>query len=151
MLKAFIASKAFITRFGVIENILVRQAELTMETVVELNQLNDKELVRLAAKAVGIVGEIKDTADDAFWLFPFDGKGPWNPLAHDGDALWLAVTLGLNIIQQSTFAGPEPVAAACGFGYEDYQLTSTDYGTDKYAANRRAIVLAAAEIGKRLQ
>lgn len=109
--------------------------------------LSDRDLVLLAAKAVRLTGQLKSTADDAFWLFTDDNKGPWNPLINNGDALWLAISLGLNIIQLTTFAGPKPVAAACGFGFEDYQLTSTDYGDDKFAATRRAIVLAAAEVG----
>lgn len=103
----------------------------------------DRELLELAAKAAG------DTVVESatgYWRAS-DGKR-WNPLTDDGDALRLAVKLGLSIIQQHTFAGPEPVAAACGFGVDDYRLTSTDYDGDPYAATRRAIVRAAAEIGK---
>lgn len=104
--------------------------------------------MELAAKAIG--QEL--VYDEAFGVFGYhDEKVDWrifDPLEDDGDALRLAVKLGLGIIQQHTFAGTEPVAAACGFGVEDFRLTSTDYNGDPLAATRRAIVRAAAEIGK---
>ena len=102
----------------------------------------DRELLELAARAAGhAIDQIDAMHDPEDWAC-------WNPLEDDGDALRLAVKLGLSIIQQRTLRGPEPVAAACGFGGEDFRLTSTDYNGDPFAATRRAIVLAAAEIGR---
>lgn len=108
-----------------------------MSTITEI----DRELLELAAKVAGIDHDNPE-GRPAGWK--------WNPLKDDGDALRLAVKLGLNIIQQHTFAGPDPVAAACGFGPEDFRLTSTDHEGDPLAATRRAIVRAAAEIGRNI-
>lgn len=108
----------------------------------------DRELLELAAKAAGYSEFRIDEAGEARVRKPGGFSAPWNPLEDDGDALRLAVKLGLSIIQQRTLRGPEPVAASCGFGGEDFRLTSTDYNGDPFAATRRAIVRAAAEIGR---
>lgn len=62
--------------------------------------MNDKELLEMAAKAaayyvVGWIGDclkIKDIGPLANHHDPF----AWNPLKNDGDALRLAVKLGIN-------------------------------------------------------
>lgn len=115
--------------------------------------MSDRELLELAAKAAGM--PTRDDYSESHGLYAvargadgYDGWRYWNPLTDDGDALRLAAGLGLNIIQQATLRGPEPVAAACGFCGEDYRLTSTYYNGDPLAATRRAIVRAAAEIGR---
>ena len=60
----------------------------------------------------------------------WDGIGwQWNPLTDDGDALRLTVKLGIDISKSQV----------------DYWDKNS---TDPYAATRRAIVRAAAEIGK---
>ena len=63
----------------------------------------------------------------------------WNPLADDGDALRLAVKLGLN---------PRPCAldgtAECNGEYDIHHHGAV---MDPYSATRRAIVRAAAVIG----
>lgn len=111
----------------------------------------DQELLELAAKAAGIEhdGTVEEGAcilnEDRSW------RRFWNPLTDDGDAFRLSVKLGLNIVQQHTFAGPERVAAASGFCADDMRLTSTDYEGDPLAATRRAIVLAAAIIGRNIK
>lgn len=124
-----------------------------------MTAMTDPELLLLAAKAAGAQYFDWDTSRDG--LFIRDGKPiilangdhdcDWNPLADDGQALRLAVQLGLSVIQQHTFKGPEPVSAAAGFGADDFRLTSTPYNGNPLAATRRAIVLAAAEIGKALE
>ena len=83
--------------------------------------MTDRELLELAAKAAGI-------EDISYYLDDF----LWNPLTDDGDALRLAVKL--NLLYGKVFV--RNVAD----NHED--------GDDIYAATRRAIVLAAAEIGK---
>jgi hypothetical protein len=92
------------------------------------SELTDKELLELSAKAAGI---------DATFRWDGYGRGAmvcddktrWNPLTTDGDALRLAVKLGIDIAQ-----------VQIDFWDKD--------STDPYAATRRAIVRAAAEIGK---
>lgn len=111
----------------------------------------ERELLELAAKAAGIV--IECDADKAF-VFPSHysggfsvlndkgGSSLWNPLTDDGDALRLAVKLGIQA-GYSAFSG-EGVAVWSRGCY-----TVREYGPDDpYAATRRAIVRAAAEIGK---
>jgi len=90
--------------------------------------MTDKELLELAAKAAGI--------KDEMWLWDW-----WNPLTDDGDALRLAVTLMLDICCH------ERGAHVDGAMREHHTEES---GDDPYAATRRAIVRAAAEIGKAL-
>lgn len=81
--------------------------------------MTNKELLELAAKADGLGKRVAEL-------------GLWNPIDSDGDALRLAVHLGIDIAKvQAKF----------------YDKSSTD----PYAATRRAIVRAAAEIGRDLQ
>ncbi len=110
------------------------------------NEMTDREILELAAKAAGIKTPAKN--GPWFWL---DDKGihediscggdgtryrVWNPLQDDGDALRLAVRLNIPV-----------------FPYEDETSTGTqgvvakNWGS-KEANTRRAIVKAAAEIGK---
>ena len=102
--------------------------------------MTDRELLELAAKAAGI----KSTCwiDKTHEWFQREGVGYddsndcqqlWNPLTDDGDAMRLAVKLGL-------FNDEDFVAELKAI----WMYSCTDY----YAATRRAIVRAAAEIGK---
>jgi hypothetical protein len=95
--------------------------------------MTDKELLELAAKAAGI-----DWADghESTGLRDQNGK-VWNPLTDDGDALRLAVK-ALNWPHGGR-AFDNAVSAMYAVG----QLPK-----DPYAATRRAITRAAAEIGK---
>ena len=104
--------------------------------------MTDKELLELAAKAAGF--EVVFYGNECVGVGISDCKRdwPWNPLADDGDALRLAVKLGFGIsiplsnkrTDVVTFSGP---------------ITSViEAHGDPYAATRRAITRAAAEIGK---
>lgn len=66
----------------------------------------------------------------------------WNPLTDDGDALRLAVKLKIDITQFS-----EGVRADSA-GTDDYYVP---HDQDPYEATRRAIIRAAAEIGKAMK
>lgn len=107
----------------------------------------DRELLELAAKAAGIYENA--TAEDIAEFYEPGGllvlDGYWNPLTDDGDALRLAVKLGIDFYQGDD-DGP---AAYAGYFIGTRQLFATaQHNDDPYAATRRAIVRAAAEIGK---
>lgn len=115
--------------------------------------MNDKELLLLAAKAVGIDGEWRDdyTGDYYYtgntygimYLPDDDNWTIWNPLTDDGDALRLAVRLNMLIDPNN---GHVTTCTATGGFAEAEECTSEC----KYAATRRAIVRAAAAIGAKL-
>ena len=100
----------------------------------------DKELLELAAKAAGV--ECKKTPI-GFYLLDEDRN--WNPLTDDGDALRLAVKLEMMIdyIDRGYMAG-HVLATAGPVMLSIYEPREPD----PYAATRRAITRAAAEIGK---
>lgn len=115
--------------------------------------MSDKQLLELAAKAAGI--ELNEWSDDhqAFGLKSSIIRGTtewWNPLVDDRAALRLAVKLQLTVCNEHVSAG----SAYC-LDYEQEHLfpvvkSGADEGEvidEDYAATRRAIVLAAAEIG----
>ena len=105
--------------------------------------MTDGELLELAAKAAGI--ECKKTPI-GFYLSDEDRN--WNPLTDDGDALRLAVKLSISISDDYLYPnGEHVIRVGCSFGdalYGDSEVC----GDDPYAATRRAITRAAAEIGK---
>lgn len=98
----------------------------------EGTSMTDRELVELAAKAAGY-GRLKYFDDVPYVSHGLNGEDffAWNPLVDDGDALRLAVKLNL--------------WEAVRDGYQ--HLDSYD-GNDPYAATRRAIVRAAAQLAK---
>lgn len=115
--------------------------------------MNDRELIDLAAKAAGIV-DGHWLNDHSYWVGPYDGGYDWNPLTDDGDALRLAVKLWIDISFPPYMKHERPVVHAgkywdnsdgCWYPHEELR------GTDPYAATRRAIVKAAAEIGREMK
>jgi hypothetical protein len=112
--------------------------------------MTDKEQLELAAKAVGI--KLK-------WMTQIgNGVKPdehfisnWHPLTDDGDALRLAVKLKMEVYHgndegeavYASYVKPNSVIGYCVEYYDDLS-----HKCDPYAATRRAIVRAAAEIGK---
>ena len=93
----------------------------------------DKELLELAANAIGVS---KYRYGDAIYPLPH----VWNPLTDDGDALRLAVKLKISVGNYG--CGCESVSI-------DGSIHCDEFNEDNpYAATRRAIVRAAAEIGK---
>jgi len=104
----------------------------------------DRELLELAAKAAGIEhpgGQHSIHNDGRLW----DCKALrwWNPLTDDGDALRLASRL---LIDMQFFDDDGGFVQAWCWPISDW-LREDDLG-DFPAATRRAIVRAAAEIGK---
>jgi len=98
----------------------------------------DRELLEAAAKAAGIAIEFYGEMP---WLA--SGKRPWNPLTDDGDALRLAVKLGIGILHRAS--GIEAHAFGSHLIICNEECAE---GLDYNAATRRAIVRAAAEIGR---
>ena len=104
--------------------------------------MTDRELLELAAKAAGL--HIVDT-DPPGVRISSDGCCTgyyWNPLTDGGDALRLAFDLGIDIHQDGNTV--EAYGAIAG---QDIFATERS-APDPYAATRRAIVRAAAAIGK---
>ena len=116
--------------------------------------MTDRELLELAAKAAGhseliycefwkcMARELSDNYGRYF-----DSNGCWNPLTSDRDALRLAVSLGMKILLDPY--GDTGVTVEVGElrEFSVYEPSSSD----PYATTRRAIVRAAAEIGKVIQ
>ena len=103
------------------------------------------ELLGLAAKAAGITHSRYPATEHGVY---HDGGKWWNPLTDDGDALRLAVKLRIDfqVFPLNAHMGPAMVRAVVdrlgkSFGVE------VENG-DELAATRRAIVRAAAEIGR---
>lgn len=111
-------------------------------------ETNDRDLLELAAKAAGVktmrtpLGNLVTERDDG---------QQWNPLADDGDALRLAVTLSLNVERcpddvgryvRAWRPGTEMIAAPVSV-VEEFEAKG-----DPCAATRRAIVRAAAMLAE---
>ena len=111
--------------------------------------MSDRELLELAAKAAGILplpeGKELDVAPDGGLIICGAGQIQfWNPLTDDGDALRLAVKLGLTIAQLMTNREVEVN------DYDETVFVNEFHEPDPCAATRRAIVRAAAEIGRNM-
>jgi hypothetical protein len=122
--------------------------------LVEGEAVSDRELLELAAKAAGIEvtrSRLEDPLNRDMLVensVRNGGQrlGPWNPLTDDGDALRLAVALNIWPVRQ--YNRPTIVVQK-GAAYFD-ELASEPIGDDPLAATRRAIVRAAAEIGRNM-
>lgn len=120
--------------------------------------MTDRELLELAAKAAGYDDaeyqegewmEIRYGFAAAMWsdkLHDETGQGHWNPLADDGDALRLAAKLKIDLEWQATSGFPEPAVEA----YRREEAEAVFCASEHEDDYRRAIVRAAAEIGKNM-
>ena len=138
--------------------------------------MNDRELLELAAKAADVFltpEKLAEVFPEGGWCetdepyfkecgsmvgtvvwYGSDGvelggteKLEWDPLNDDGDALRLAVKLGMQITP-GTYNKDEFTAFRAGHG-EAHE--SRHFQQDEFAATRRAIVRAAAAIGEELK
>lgn len=107
--------------------------------------MEDRELLEVAAKAAGMKAQYSDNFGDFSIGEPYSkGEIRWNPLTDDGDALRLAAELRMTV--------------DIGLWREEAQVRAydkilggmyhIDEKGDRLVASRRAIVRAAAEIGK---
>ena len=117
--------------------------------------MNDQELLTYAAKAAGI--EYHCYVDDAIW-----GKGInigevdvplWNPLSNDADAFQLMVKLGMMVDARYKNCISKRYNRVVYWDnpMEGKEIEFGDAEMDEYALARRAIVKAAAEIGKAMK
>lgn len=104
--------------------------------------MTDRELLELAAKAAGYsefcideVGEAQARKQNEVWA-------SWNPLTDDGDALRLAALIMLPV----AFYHFKTVVEMGNYG----RIVEHWVDQGRYLATRRAIVRAAAELGKRM-
>lgn len=119
--------------------------------------MTEREMLELAAKAAGI--EIEWCSEHPFggaylrkvipipeepyskWVF-------WNPLTDDGDALRLAVKLRISVMLAETAPGAPECAYAENLEGGPVWRYVPGEGADLLSATRRAIVHAAAAIGR---
>lgn len=116
--------------------------------------MTDKELLELAAKAAGIKKDDSPYNGGGFGNDGFDCMGNmmldwhnnkrWNPLTDDGDALRLAVRLCFSIKQSTSV-----IEVTIGKDLIHHFVALEK--TNRLEATRRAIVHAAAEIGKAMK
>ena len=107
--------------------------------------MTDRELLELAANAAGYVLDwYPSTRCDLVTKRSVGEvvKLDWNPLTDDGDALRLAVKLGLTLVIESDMV-------FCRNQRSDKAFR--EQSNDPDAATRRAIVRAAAEIGRSMK
>ena len=102
--------------------------------------MSDRELLELAAKAAGtyyVEGE------------SWDENAGWNPLTDDGDALRLAVKLRIDLIFMLSNENEGEAIVYVGEDMKNESIRAS-LKNDPCAATRRAIVRAAAEIGRNM-
>lgn len=124
----------------------------------------NRELLELAAKAAGML-VLKDGCwpqENVGWFYNRVGDNPpvlynrarvhmsdvaWAPLTNDADALRLAVKLRFSIYHNHS-ADNDLWVAVCDENHKTLTVEDLDGEVGRTAATRRAIVRAAAEIGK---
>lgn len=111
--------------------------------------MTDGELLEFAAKAAGyqLEGPANRhvsqgvTPDNQLLINDKGGHSVWNPLTDDGDALRLAVCLGMHLTLPQYAGQPTEV-------YTNRSAPILIVCLDTFEQTRRAIVMTAAEIGK---
>ena len=107
---------------------------------------DDRELLRAAGKAAGEIGPY--WYDNPNYL---DGVlSRWNPLTDDGDALRLAVTCGIALNPMLVDGMNRETQESTAGSVKRWDCFREKHKGDAFAATRRAITRAAAEIGKTL-
>ena len=104
--------------------------------------MTDLEMLELAAKAADL--HVKVASNSGRGLKVHGNCNWWDPLTDDGDALRLAVKMGIYVHCR---AG-SMVTSAIGDGDE---WVIENWSNDPTSATRRAITRAAAQIGKEME
>ena len=106
--------------------------------------MSDEELLRYAAKAMEYVEphSYRPKTNCLLWVGKESGAATWRPFHDNAEAFEMMVKLGIDVtfddIEVQAFP-PDGIGGFCEMVKEN---------NDPYAATRRAIVKAAAEIGK---
>ncbi len=102
--------------------------------------MTDRELLEAAAREAGVKVDWRESVNCLCYSgSPYNDA--WNPLTDDGDALRLVVALSITVV-------PDPIRRrvyAVGAGIGKYE----EWGKNRAAATRRALVRAAAASGGR--
>lgn len=114
-----------------------------------MEEMSDRELLELAAKAIGHDLHINRAEAPQLW------KGGeyvrfWNPLSDDGDALRLAVKLRMEIDHNHP-ADEQMWVSVRAANQRFSEVEEIDGEAQREVATRRAIVRAAAEIGRQMK
>lgn len=108
--------------------------------------MEDRELLELAAEAAGYQPWGSDC--EGYPIFVVDSMPiGWNPLTDDADALRLLCKLKLSLNSNSATVGVGGYPPGLDHVFSQEQISDGD----ALSAHRRAIVRAAAEIGKAIQ
>ena len=121
--------------------------------------MTDREMLELAAKAGGYARHeyVENSARDGRVVTGhYDSllEVCINPLTDDGDALRLAVKLMIRVSVNRAFGLSIPGSVTVEYPDRDgyyFALGEAVTNGDPYAATRRAIVRAAAEIGRQME
>lgn len=119
--------------------------------------MTDRELLELAAIAIGervVLSEAEmhgctDESTIYTGAMLYGVQDVWNPLADDGDALRLAVKLGVIVGCYENYSSLDLLSPYAHI--ETVIVWHSSVGNCQYGSTRRAIVLAAAEIGKKIK
>lgn len=111
--------------------------------------MEDKELIELAAKAAGVKLQWHHSGSMSFGGWP---RVKFDPLNDDGDALRLAVTLGMDV-SHDEIGMKSFVYVRATFNDEHHVGLSEifDDETERLERTRRAITRAAAQIGEGME
>ena len=101
--------------------------------------MTDREMLELAAKAAGL--HIKVSSNSGMGLKVHGNCNWWNPLTDDGDALRLAVKLHMQVSVTTESCRAETLPCL-GVRVND---------SDENLATRRAVVMAAAAVGREMK
>ncbi len=105
--------------------------------------MTDRELLERAAEVMGFANFSYASPESGICVElgcrPGAITSYWKPLTDDGDALRLAVKLGMGILV-------DHISSRAGANVGDGDYFTELFDTDPYAATRRAIVRAAAEL-----
>jgi hypothetical protein len=115
--------------------------------------MTDEELLRYAAKAIGYVEphSYRPKTNCLLWVGE-SGASAWRPFDDNAEAFDLMVALDIGVHHGWTFADENvPYANVCAQHIPSMIEVGEIKGDDPKAATRRAIVRAAAEIGKRME
>ncbi|MFU2330291.1 hypothetical protein [Pseudomonas sp. NFX98] len=106
--------------------------------------MNDNELLRLSAKAMGFELEYRRGSDAFYYDDPDSGREQWNPLGDEGQAVRIAVELQLSILwfTKLQYVMVERRSFGENIGWTD--------DAERGGALRQAITVVAAQIGSTL-